>query len=413
MSARTTDILELLEEQKDTHEAFIKVHKKSLDDLKTEMDQQRDRIEELEARGKSPGKTFDGRGLQTKAWRTYETAAGPIVELPASVKMADALPAKEQPPVSFERWLAAAMIGDRCEDKAALQFAREMKQLTTTTSGTLIPEVYQSGWIDDVRGQMVLNQAGMSTVGMEAKVYNASALVTDPTPSWHLEAGSINAGNPTFEARSLTSKTLVTRCSGSLEVSQDCPDFGAQLASAMARSMGVELDRVGLVGANGSPATGEPNGILGTSGVNQVTSVGSVSDYSKVLEGIRKLLEANVPLDVATKYAIMSPGAWAAFEGLPTGIASDKSQLARPRSLEAMQFLVTTNGLDVGSPATSTIFLGDFRDLVLGVRREASVEALKVTTYASNLVIEFIGYLRADYMLRRPKSFCTLEGVSV
>jgi hypothetical protein len=56
--------------------------------------------------------------------------------------------------------------------------------------------------------------------------------------------------------------------------------------------------------------------------------------------------------------------------------------------------------------------MGDFRDLVLGVRREASVEALKLTSYASNLVLEFVGYLRADYMVRRPSSFVTLEGVT-
>lgn len=46
---------------------------------------------------------------------------------------------------------------------------------------------------------------------------------------------------------------------------------------------------------------------------------------------------------------------------------------------------------------------------MLGVRREAIVEALKLQSYGDNLVIEYIGYLRADYMLRRPASFCTLE----
>jgi len=50
--------------------------------------------------------------------------------------------------------------------------------------------------------------------------------------------------------------------------------------------------------------------------------------------------------------------------------------------------------------------------LVLGVRREASVEALKLTTYASNLLLEFVGYLRADFMVRRPASFVTPEGVA-
>jgi hypothetical protein len=96
-----------------------------------------------------------------------------------------------------------------------------------------------------------------------------------------------------------------------------------------------------------------------TSGRNQVTSGGAFTDYSKVLSGVRALLDDNVSLEVATAVAIMSPGVWQRFEGLATGIASDKTQLARPRALENTRFLVTTNGLDTGSPLTSTIFMGD------------------------------------------------------
>jgi hypothetical protein len=96
-----------------------------------------------------------------------------------------------------------------------------------------------------------------------------------------------------------------------------------------------------------------------------------------------------------------------------TGISGDKTQLPWPRALEATRFLVTSNGLDTGSPLSSTAFLGDFSDLVLGVRRTASVEALKLQTYASNLILEFVGYLRADFMVRRPAPFVTLEGIVV
>ena len=83
----------------------------------------------------------------------------------------------------------------------------------------------------------------------------------------------------------------------------------------------------------------------------------------------------------------MSPSSWAALEGLETGITNDLTQLPRPRALENTQFLVTTNGLDVGSAATSTIFLGDFSQQVYGIRKEASAEALKLSSYGSNLLL--------------------------
>jgi HK97 family phage major capsid protein len=391
--------------------------KKQLDELKNggapagEVAALRDRIEELETRASSPGRTAPGALAPARRWKTYHSGDGLVYELPHDVKLADVIRPKAQPEISFERWLAAAMAGEACRDKAALEFAREFKQITTATTGVPIPESYQSQWIDRIREQMVLSAAGMTLLTMDNKVLNASRLVTDPTATWHTEAASISAANPTFAGVALTAKTLVTRCTGSVEVSQDSPDFGAQLARAMAASMATELDRVGLVGSGTPP---EPQGILGTSGVGQVTGVGAIADYAEMLQGIRILLDVgNLPLDVATRVAVMSPRVWEDFEGLATGISSDKTQLPRPRALEATRFLVTGNGLDVGSPLTSTIFLGNFSDLVLGVRREASVEALKLTTYASNLILEFVGYLRADYMVRRPASFVTIEGVTV
>ena len=53
---------------------------------------------------------------------------------------------------------------------------------------------------------MVLMAAGATTLVMEAKTYNASAVASDPAANWHSEAGSINANNPTFEARQLSAR---------------------------------------------------------------------------------------------------------------------------------------------------------------------------------------------------------------
>jgi HK97 family phage major capsid protein len=136
--------------------------------------------------------------------------------------------------------------------------------------------MFQSEWIDLIRAQS-LNAAGMSTLAMTAKVYNASAVSADPTASWHTEAASINASNPTFAARTMTAQTLVTRSQASLEVSQDSPDFGAQLAAVLARAMAAELDRVSLVGTGTPP---EPHGIVGTSGIGTVVTSGSPTSWA-------------------------------------------------------------------------------------------------------------------------------------
>ena len=407
---RLKDIKDLIEKHGDATKKFSDIAKQDINSLKEENATLLDRIEELETRATSPGKTAGSRQAENLPYRTYESASGKIFELPSNVKMADAIPPKQKPPVSFERWVSAFAAGSSCKDREALEYFQSIRAaIETGSTGVLIPQEYISQWIDLIRSQMVLNSAGLTTVTMLDKIQNSSAVATDPTASWHSESGAITANNPTFAARTLTAQTLVTRCQGSLEVTQDSPDFGRQLAQVMAKSMSVELDRVGLIGSGTPP---EPQGILGATGINQVTGVGSVADYAEILSGVRKLLDSNLTLEQAASVAIMSPGVWLAYENLATGISGDKTQLMRPKSLENTRFLVTTNGLDTGSPLTSTVFMGNFQDLVLGIRREASIESLKLTTFASNLLIEFVGYLRADYMIRRPASFVTLEGVT-
>lgn len=367
----------------------------------------RERIEVIEGHADRPKA---GRGTAPVAYKAFPTDAGIVYEVPNHVRLADVLPQKQQPEVSLERWLAATVAGERCGDKEAVAFAREQKQMVTTSTGVLIPAEYQSQWIDMLRAKSVLSAAGMRTVTMQAKTQVHSAVTADPTASWHTEAASINAANPTFAARTLTAKTLVTRCTASVELSQDSPDFGAQLAGVMTRAMGAEVDRAGLEGA-GAPA---PTGIKGTSGRSSQTGTAALTDYEELTSGVGALLQANCDLEQVSKFAIMNPRTWTAYQGLVTGISSDKTPLARPRSIENMQFLVTTNiaGDWGASPqVVSTIYLGDFRDLLFGVRAESSIEVLKIDTFASNLILEFVGFVRCDFLVTRPASFHTIEGV--
>jgi len=284
------------------------------------LDDRLGRIEALDDRPKMGGKA------EPEGYRIHKGTGGDVYELESKTRMVDVLPPEKQPEIPLGRFLAAATLGEKCNDSEALRYTRELKQLTTSTSGVVIPAEYISEWIDLLRSQMVLNRAGMRTVTMDAKTQVASAVATDPTASWHTEGGSISAVNPTFAARTLTAQTVVARCTASVEVAQDSPDFGMQLAGAMTKAIAAEIDRVGLHGSGTPP---EPEGISEASNTNEVTGVGTPTNYAEMLSGVQALLESNVGLDEATAYAIMSPRTWATFEGLATGISSDKTQCKR------------------------------------------------------------------------------------
>ena len=410
-----TEIISAIEGIGRAFEEFKKVNDEQLAALNKRIDER----EQLEAEQNRPSAAV-GRSEPT-GFKRYETAFGPSFVVSSEQKLAS-IPglnvdqdkkALGEPEVSLERWLAATAAGERCGDREAVQYARELKQISTNTSGVLIPAAYQPQWIDLLRAKSVLVRAGMSTVAMPFKTLSASAVTGDPGTTWHAEATSdISPSNPTFAARTLTAQTLVTRCTASVEVAQDSPDFGTQLAGVMTGAMAAELDRVGLEGSGTPP---EPKGILNTSGRSNQTGTGALTSYGKIITGLGALLAANCDLEQISKYAIMSPGSWAAYQNLVTGISSDKTPLARPAAIENMEFLVTSNvaGSQTSSPQVpTTIYLGDFRDLLLGVRLDSSVEVLKISTFASSLILEFVGYLRADVVCTRPASFHTIEGVA-
>lgn len=340
--------------------------------------------------------------------KVHHGGHGEVYELKAGAKLADCVPVKDAPEIPLDRWLAATMLGDRCEDKAALDFAREAKGLSGSATGVLLPEAFQGEWIDNLRSFMVLEAAGMTTATMTARTVTGSSIVSDPPVGWRSEGSPLMAGDPTFELRSLVANSLAVRVQATAELAQDSPDFGSQLLNVMGKALALEIDRVGLVGTG---LANQPKGIVNTAGVNTIAAVGTPTGYGPFVSGLQKLLESNVPLERTEQNAIMSPRTWGTLENLQ---ATDGQPLMRPRALDKMVFRPTTsipNNLGVGEDESLAI-MGDFRDLVLGVRMEASVEALRLQTFASNLQLEFIGWTRVDFMVRRPASFVVLEGIT-
>jgi HK97 family phage major capsid protein len=175
----------------------------------------------------------------------------------------------------------------------------------------------------------------------------------------------------------------------------------------MGRALAHEVDRVGLIGTG---LNNQPLGIVNTPNINTIAGVG-VPQHQDLVSGLQSLLESNVPLEMIQGNAIMSPRTWASLENLQS---ADGQPIMRPRALENMAYRPTTsipNNLGAADNE-SLIVMGDFSDLVLGVRMEASVEALRLQSFADNLLLEFVGWTRVDFMARRPQSFCVLEGIT-
>ncbi|MEE4212962.1 MAG: phage major capsid protein, partial [Parvularcula sp.] len=159
-----------------------------------------------------------GSSLAPSGAKVHHGAHGEVFELKSGTPLSSVVPVKEQAEVPLERWLAATMLGDRCEDKTALAYANETKSLSGGATGVLLPQAFQGPWIDNLRSFMVLEAAGMTTATMGARTVTSSRVVSDPPVSWRAEGASLAAGDPTFELRNLVANSLAVRVQATAEL---------------------------------------------------------------------------------------------------------------------------------------------------------------------------------------------------
>src|SRR5689334_1926602 len=128
-------ILDALEKSGQAFDQFKTHHKQRLDKFGKQIDRIVGRAEDLEARGKTRGKTSAAAdGLNVAAGAYYELR-GPgdtkSFVVSREQKLANIPALKKQEPVSMERWAAAVILGNGCGDKEAVEFAAESKSLAT------------------------------------------------------------------------------------------------------------------------------------------------------------------------------------------------------------------------------------------------------------------------------------------
>ncbi len=372
-----------------------------------------ERVEKLEIENDRPQKGPRPRFGDTPKYRVMDDNGVKSFVLPRDTKLTDVpeLQPKSTPEISLDRWARALIFGSNCGDRQAVEYLAEQKSVTTGSTGVLIPAEFVPGWIDMARAQSVLVRAGAQTVPMNAQTVTYAHQTADPTFSWRsTEGASLSASDPTFASRTLTAKTVAVRTQVSLEATQDIPDFGAQITSAYTRAFGAAIDQAGIVGAGGASPLLIP-GLYNTSGVGSVPGVGVPTNWDEVIDGAATFLNANNDLSELTGM-IMHPNIWRTYAKLKTGISSDNTSLELPPAISQVPKFVTTNADSVTSPENYHVVLGNFNDLVVGVRMNPTIRILDDTTsFAGNLLIEIVGVARIDFLVTRPASFVVLEGL--
>ena len=167
--------------------------------------------------------------------------------------------------------------------------------------------------------------------------------------------------------------------------------------------MAKEMDRIGLLGSGSAP---EPRGIANQSGIGTTALDAALSSYAPLLTAQTGILSANAgPVSAM----IAHPRDMGDLAGLTD---TTNQPLNAPATLAGIPMLTTTAiPTDGGTGSNeSTIFVGNFSHVMIGVRSGVRVDVLR-ERYADSHQYGLVAHMRFDIAVQHAAEFHTITGV--
>lgn len=276
------------------------------------------------------------------------------------------------------------------------------------TGGATVPTPLAGEHIDALRARSVCMQAGARTIPMTSATLKFARGLTFPTGSWRAESGAITDSDPSFDQLTLTAKSWAVMQKVPRELLEDSVNINEVLRQILGAAGALALDSAILVGSGSS---NQPLGIHGTSGIQSVSmgaNGAAFTTWSPVLDAVQALETANAG-DVTAM--VLHPRTARAINGL---LDTTNQPLVPPPRIASIPRLVTTgvpiNQTQGASSVASSIYLGDFREVFVGMRTELMI-TLHPDRYAENGQVAFVTWMRADVAIARPAAMGRIIGV--
>jgi len=278
-----------------------------------------------------------------------------------------------------------------------------------STGGFTVPSRLAPSVLDAMTAQSSVLAAGAGVTLIEpAEVYTTAAVDAIPSASWRAEAGNVVESDPSFRGVVAAPKSLAFYFKISRELLADGQDLNRALTTAIGQAFALALDAAALRGSGTAPT---PRGLLNTPNVHAITSGAAgatLSGYSKLLEGVTAILGADHPMPTA---AIMHPRSLVKFGGL---LDTTNQPMLVPPMLQGVKLLQTSqipvNLTVTTSTDCSEIYLGSFEHMGFVIRENVSIQLLR-EHFALTGELAFVGHVRADVVVTRPKAFAVITGV--
>jgi len=278
--------------------------------------------------------------------------------------------------------------------------------------GFLISETVSARLVDLARNQMCVMKAGGATIDMPTPEMVLVKQSQDPTAEFIAEGGEVTESKWAIEPISLKAMDVAVLCRASKNLLEDAVNAGPAIERAMSAAIALAVDKCSLLG----DGVNSPRGIAHADDVHEI-SMGAnglaLSDYSDFSEACEKIAESN---GIATS-VIYAPRTHFSLDRLVS--ATEKQPLIPPQSFQDLKKYFT-NQVPVddvqGTCSTaSRAFVGDFKQLIFGVRKNVELEI--TTTGGEKTFAKIQALIRArmrfDIGILRPTHFCIVKGIKV
>ena len=277
--------------------------------------------------------------------------------------------------------------------------------------GWLISEQVSARIIDLARNLACVQKAGATTMPMESPELRLVKILSDPTAQWVAEHGEITSSDWAIGPINLKAMTVGVLVRASLEILEDAANSGNMLSNAMAAAIALAMDRVAILG-NG---TTEPRGIDNCDGINKISkgvNGGTIINYDDFSSACEDIAEKN-GIAGAVIYA---PRTHFSLDRLKA--ATTNQPLAPPQSFIDLKKFVTNQIGTTDTVGTATkcskAFVGDFSQLLYGIRKNIEVEMTRQGGDAFKKCDALIrARMRLDVAVLRENHFTRIAGIKV
>jgi HK97 family phage major capsid protein len=270
-----------------------------------------------------------------------------------------------------------------------------------------------SGYVIDLaRNASCCMKAGAWTLPMDSPEVTLVKVLTDPTSYWLAEHGAISESDGSFSPIKLKAVILGTMIRVSQALLEDATGSGQTIEKMLSSSLGLELDRVALLGGN---SANEPRGLYNCDDINSYSmgpNGAAPTNYDPFSYACQYVLEDNG----TPTAAIMAPRTFGTLDRLKA--ATTNQPLVAPQSYQDLKKFYT-NQVPVDqtqgtSDEASCAFVGDFQNMVVGMRKSLTIDVSPHAGTDTFAQVECLirAYLRIDIAILRENHFTKIIGIT-